>query len=135
MIDTHFTAPNPAAVGIDPDKLELLVQRVAQDVNDGVLPAAQMAIARHGKIAALRTFGAATDNALFNVFSSTKAITSAAGWLLIQDGKLSIDERVCDVVPQFGTHGKDVIKVEWLFTHTAGMVRTHSNNSSSSWPP
>ena len=120
MIDTHFTAPNPAAVGIDPDKLELLVQRVAQDVNDGVLPAAQMAIARHGKIAALRTFGAATDNALFNVFSSTKAITSAAGWLLIQDSKLSIDERVCDIVPQFGTHGKDVIKVEWLFTHTAG---------------
>ena len=120
MIDSHFRSPDPAAVGIDPAKLELLVQRVAQDVNEGVLPACQMAIARHGRVAAVHTFGAATDNALFNVFSSTKAITSAAGWLLIQDGKLSIDERVCDIVPEFGTNGKDVIKVEWLFTHTAG---------------
>ena len=120
MIDSHFRSPDPAAVGIDPAKLELLVQRVAQDVNEGVLPACQMAIARHGRVAAVHTFGAATDNALFNVFSSTKAITSAAGWLLIQDGKLSIDERVCDIIPEFGTNGKDVIKVEWLFTHTAG---------------
>ena len=120
MLDRHFIAPNPESVGIDPDKLEALSQRVAQEVNDGILPATQMAIARNGKLAALRTFGNATDNALFNVFSSTKAITSAAGWLLIQDGKLNIDELVADIVPEFGTHGKEGIKVEWLFTHTAG---------------
>jgi CubicO group peptidase (beta-lactamase class C family) len=57
---------------------------------------------------------------LFNVFSATKAITSAAGWLLIQENKLRMDERVSDIVPEFGTHGKDAIIVEQLFTHTAG---------------
>jgi CubicO group peptidase (beta-lactamase class C family) len=47
---------------------------------------------------------------LFCVFSCTKAITSAAAWLLIQDGALAVDELVASIVPEFGTHGKDVIR-------------------------
>ena len=62
----------------------------------------------------------ADDDSLYCIFSCTKAITSAAAWLLIQEGKLSVDERVADIVPEFGSHGKDVIHVEQLFTHTAG---------------
>ena len=62
----------------------------------------------------------ASDYTLYCIFSSTKAITSAAAWLLIQEGKLSVDERVADVIPEFGTHGKQEIRVEQLFTHTAG---------------
>ena len=38
----------------------------------------------------------------------------------MQEGKLRSDERVVDIIPEFGTHGKDVITVEQLFTHTAG---------------
>jgi len=94
--------------------------RARKEVDDGLLPACQVAIARHGKIAAIASFGSATDESLFNVFSSTKAITSAAGWLVMQDGKLKMDERVSDIVPEFGTNGKDKITVEQLFTHTAG---------------
>ena len=39
-------------------------------------------------------------------------ITSAAAWLLIQDDKLDTDERVVDIIPEFGTNGKDVVRVE-----------------------
>ncbi len=129
MPDAHFFAAAPEAVGVDPAKVDALFERAGKEVTEGLLPSVQIAVARRGKIAAMRTFGrvthegrsaAATNDTLYVVFSSTKAITSAAAWLLIQEGKLRLNERVADVIPEFATHGKDVIIVEQLFTHTAG---------------
>jgi len=129
MPAADFFAESPQSLGIDPQKIEVLFQRAEKEVRDGLLPSVQIAVARHGKIAGMRTFGrvthggretAATNDTLYVVFSSTKAITSAAAWLLIQEGKLAADERVADIIPEFGTHGKEVITVEQLFTHTAG---------------
>ena len=119
MIDDRQLA-SPEEVGLDPEKVAALSERVRKEVEEGLLPSCQYAIARKGKVAAFETFGNATNESLYNVFSSTKAITSAAGWLVIQDGKLDVNERVASIVPEFGTHGKDVITVEQLFTHTAG---------------
>ncbi len=129
MLDSRLIARAPEDVGIDPGKLDALLDRAQREIRDGLLPAVQIAIARNGRVAALRSYGSVqrggrrtpnTDDTLFCVFSCTKAITSAAAWLLIQEGKLSIDERVADIVPEFATHGKDVIRVEQLLTHTAG---------------
>ncbi len=129
MIDPGHRAESPESVGIDPDKLEALFERAAREVEEGLLPSAQIAVARHGRIAGMRSFGRverqgrpgpATDDTLYCIFSCTKALTSAAGWLLIQEGKLDLQERVADVVPEFGTHGKEVVTVEQLFLHTSG---------------
>jgi CubicO group peptidase (beta-lactamase class C family) len=129
MPDAHFFAESPDQVGIDPGKLQALFDRAEKEVRDGLLPSVQIAVARRGKIAAMQTFGrvthegraaAATNDTLYVVFSSTKAITSAAAWLLIETGKLRLDERVADIIPEFGTNGKDAVTVEQLFTHTAG---------------
>ena len=125
----HFFADSPAEVGIDPAKLDALFARAEREVRDGLLPSVQVAIACRGKIAGMRTVGrvthdgrpaAATNETLYVVFSATKAITSAAAWLLIQEGKLALDARVAELIPEFGTNGKDVVRVEQLFTHTAG---------------
>jgi CubicO group peptidase (beta-lactamase class C family) len=125
----HFFADSPAEVGIAPDKLDALFARAEREVRDGLLPSVQVAVARHGKIAGMRTFGRvthggraapATNETLYVVFSATKAITSAAAWLLVEEGKLALDARVADLVPEFGANGKDVVRVEQLFTHTAG---------------
>jgi CubicO group peptidase (beta-lactamase class C family) len=125
----HFFAETPSEVGIDPEKLDALFARAEREVREGHLPSVQVAVARRGKIAGMRTFGrvthegrpaAATNETLYVVFSATKAITSAAAWLLIQEAKLGLDERVADIVPEFAANGKDVIRVEQLFTHTAG---------------
>ena len=129
MPHQKFFAESPEAVGIDSDKLEALFERAEKEVREGLLPSCQIALARDGRIAGMRSFGTvrhegveaiATHETLYCIFSSTKAITSAAAWLLIQEGKLSVDEKVSDIVPEFGTHGKDAVTVEQLFTHTAG---------------
>ncbi|HVN88020.1 MAG TPA: serine hydrolase domain-containing protein [Candidatus Binatia bacterium] len=129
MLDQRFFAESPGEVGIDPAKLDELFTRAEREVRDGLLPSAQIAVARRGKIAGMRTFGRVThegrpadanNDTLYVVFSSTKGITSAAAWLLIQEGKLDPAERVADIIPEFGTNGKEIIRVEQLFTHTAG---------------
>lgn len=134
MPDSHFFAESPESVGIDSEKLEAVFERAEKEVREGILPSSQIAVARGGKIAGMRTVGRvtrqpepgrnvegpATDETLYAVFSCTKGFTSAAAWLLIQEGKLDPSEMVADIIPEFGTHGKDVITVEQLFIHTAG---------------
>ncbi len=110
----------PRDAGIDEDKLAALVARARQEVDEGLLPAAQVALAKDGRLVCFETFGAADNNSLFCIFSATKAITSAAAWLLIQEGKLDTSRKVIDVIPEFGSHGKDAVVIEQLFTHTAG---------------
>lgn len=121
--------PIPEAAGVDPAALDALLVRAAREVDEGHLPSAQIALARHGKLIAFHTFGTvthegvaapATNETRYCVFSCTKAITSAIAWMLIQDGTLSIDDRVADLVPEFADNGKSGVLVEHLFTHTAG---------------
>ncbi|HLC28191.1 MAG TPA: serine hydrolase, partial [Dehalococcoidia bacterium] len=80
-------------MGIDSENLEAVFARAKRDVDEGVLPSAQVAIARMGKLAGLRTFGSAvqggvekpaTDETLYSIFSSTKAIVAVAVWLLFE---------------------------------------------------
>ncbi len=129
MAPQEHPIETPEALGIDAEKLAELVARARREVDEGRLPSGQLAVARHGKLAALHTFGRvthegrpadATNQTLYVVFSCTKAIISAAAWLLLQEGKLGLDERVVDVVPEFGTNGKDAVRVEQLFLHTCG---------------
>src|SRR5581483_7965223 len=103
MPASKFFADGPAEVGLNPDKVQALMDRAERDVKEGILPACQLAIARGGKIAAMQTFGRAvqggaekpaTDDTLFVSMSATKALTSAALWLLIQEGKISPDDRI-----------------------------------------
>ena len=102
------------------EKVEALLQRAGKEVDDGWLPAAQLAIAREGEVVLQQSYGSAQDDSLICVFSATKAITSAAAWLLFQQGELSEEERVADIVPEFATKDKNHITVGQLFSHTAG---------------
>ena len=129
MPASRLFAESPESVGIDSKRLEVLFERAEREVREGLLPSCQIALARDGKIAAMRTFGAvahegrpaaASDRTLYVIFSATKAITSSAAWILIQEGKLSPDVRVAELIPEFGTHGKEEIRVEQLFPPTAG---------------
>src|SRR5262249_29391555 len=108
-----FFADRAAEVGLNPDKVQALMDRAERDVKEGALPACQVAIARNGKIAAMKTFGRAmqggaekpaTNETVFVAMSATKAITSSALWLLIQEGKISPADKIVKYVPEYGTN-------------------------------
>ncbi len=108
------------SAGLDAHKVAQLLQRVRQEVDEGLLPAAQVALARHGKVAVFESFGDAQADSLMPIFSATKAVTSAAAWLLMAEGLLHEDALVVDTIPEFASHGKETVTVQQLFTHTAG---------------
>src|SRR5207248_2152150 len=89
---------DPASVGFAATPLQHLDRLIRQHIEEGRYPGAQIALARHGKLALFRTYGdaktegqnrPATDSTLFLLFSQTKVLTSCAVWTLIQEGKLS----------------------------------------------
>lgn len=106
--------------GLVVDQVAKLLERAQKEVNEGLLPAAQIALAKDGELVFQASYGSAKDDSLTCIFSATKAITSAAAWLLMQEGKLSESEIVADIIPEFAANEKDQITVEQLFTHTAG---------------
>jgi len=119
MLNEKFLS-TAEAEGVDSKALEDLLVRARKEVDEGLLPSAQIALARNRKVVAFETFGDATNDSLYCIFSATKAITSAAAWLLIQEGKLDITQKVADLIPEFGANVKQDITIDQLFTHTAG---------------
>lgn len=129
MLRSESIAGRPEDVGIDSRRLEALFARAGRDVDEGVLPSAQVAVARHGRLAGVRTFGRATqggvdapatDATLYSVFSVTKAAIAVSVWQLLEAGKLNLAERVAEVIPEFGTNGKEVITIEQLLLLVGG---------------
>ena len=105
---------------LDEYKIETLVTRVGREISEGLLPAAQIAIGYDKQIVFSKNFGDTKPNSLFCIFSATKAITSAASWLLMQDEIISEHDLVTDYIPEFGKNGKSKITLSHLLTHTAG---------------
>jgi CubicO group peptidase (beta-lactamase class C family) len=128
-LETTRIAARPEDAGIDPEKLEALFERAQRDVDAGLIPSAQIAVARNGRIAGTRTIGSAvqggsdkpaTDDTLYCIYSCTKVVVASAVWLLLEEGLLRLDEKVADIIPEFGTNGKDVITVEQTMLHQGG---------------
>ncbi|MCP4436036.1 MAG: beta-lactamase family protein [Actinomycetia bacterium] len=104
---------------LDAEAVARLAQRSGLEVAEGHLPSAQVALAHNGSLVLDRTFGAPEDTR-YVMFSCTKAITASAVWLLLQEGQLTEDTLVADVVEGFGDNGKGATTVAHLLTHTAG---------------
>jgi CubicO group peptidase (beta-lactamase class C family) len=105
------------------DALERLWDRARREVDER-LPACQLAVAQHGELLGFRTFsrsGAETDDTRFLIWSCTKGVMAGVVWQLIGEGLLDPEARVVDYLPTFATNGKDVITVEQLLLHTAGI--------------
>lgn len=114
------TVVGPEAAGLDPDKVDALVARARREIDEGLLPSCQLAIARHGKLGVFETLGAGSNESRYVMFSATKAFVASGFWLLLQDGRITLDTKVADLIPEFATNGKDVITVEQVMLHTSG---------------
>ena len=61
MSEAQFYASGPAEAGLDPAKVEAMLERAQREVREGLLPSCQVAIARNGKIGAAAAFGEAVQ--------------------------------------------------------------------------
>ena len=117
---------SPAELGMDLSKLDLMCARIEADIAAGHHPGAQVALARHGKLALFRSFGearkgvGATDSSLWLLYSNTKVITAAGLWALAEEGLLRLTDPVAHHLPGFGAIGKGSITFIELLTHQAG---------------
>ncbi|HXY43244.1 MAG TPA: serine hydrolase domain-containing protein [Acidimicrobiales bacterium] len=107
-------------IGVDPKRLELFWARVQLEVDHGPLPSAQVAVARRGRLVAFETYGDATNGHRYILQSVGRNVVAAVTWKLLGEGVLELEEKVADVIPEFGTNGKDVVTVEQVLTHTGG---------------
>jgi CubicO group peptidase (beta-lactamase class C family) len=97
-----------------------LLEAAGKLVDDGSTPACQLAVARAGEVVCFETFGAATNDTRFCVFSATKPIVASAVWQLIGEGLLDPARPVAHYIPEFATNGKQIVTVEQVLLHTAG---------------
>lgn len=111
---------DPESVGVHPGRLAVLLQRVREDVEHGPLPSAQVAVAKDGKLVAFETYGDATPTTRYITQSAGRPLLAACVWKLMSDGLLDVDERVCDVISEFGANGKEAVTYRHVLTHTGG---------------
>lgn len=119
---------SPAEAGFDADglrRLDALMQRMVQEDR---LPAAGLCIGNRGRAIAPMAFGQAKPDSLFLVASLTKPVTVAAVMMLVERGRITLDDRVAEFVPKFAAAGKDGITIRHLMTHTSGLPDMPPNN-------
>ena len=61
------------------------------------------------------------DDAIFLIASITKPIVAMSAMILVENGEVRLDDRVSRYLPEFGTGGKNGIRVRHLLTHTSGL--------------
>ncbi|XP_056697780.1 uncharacterized protein [Spinacia oleracea] len=66
-------------------------------------------------------------DSLFPVFSVTKGITAGLLHWLVDNRKLSYDENIASVWPEFASNNKDAIKVHHVLNHTSGLHNALAN--------
>src|SRR3954454_14539294 len=103
---TSRAADRPAP---SPNKLDRIAEFFNREIAGGKLPGAVVLIQQHGKPVYLKCFGVRdvatrlpmTPDTIFAIRSMTKPITSVAAMMLIDAGKLSLDDPVAKFIPSF----------------------------------
>ena len=62
----------------------------------------------------------ATDTP-FCAFSAAKTIATTVVHMLVERGFFSLDDRVCEYLPTYTSHGKDRTTIRHVITHSAGV--------------
>jgi len=141
--------PLPASSSLLPEKLGRVGDYIRQEIAAGTIPGAVILIQQHGHPVYFESFGVRdlqsrrpmTADTIFRIYSMSKPITSVAAMMLVEDGKLALDDPVAKYIPAFANvkvgvekadeSGKPVlaleplerpITIEDLLRHTSGLT-------------
>ena len=113
-----------------PAKLEAIDAAIERAIAAGKAPGAVVRIENSGAVYQ-KSYGAKavepvslpmSDDTIFDGASLTKVIaTTPAIMLLVERGKLRLDDKVSRWIPGFEAHGKGAVTVRHLLTHTSGL--------------
>ncbi|MFF1305704.1 serine hydrolase domain-containing protein [Streptomyces sp. NPDC058307] len=136
---------DPGEVGLDAKALDRLDQHFAHYVDEGRIPGFLVSVARGGRVAHLGTHGRrdlasglpVEADTLWRIYSMTKPVTAVAALILVEEGRLSLDDPVAEYLPAFARPrvyvdgsgdslttrpAEGPILVRHLMTHTAGLT-------------
>jgi CubicO group peptidase (beta-lactamase class C family) len=99
----------PAGAHFNREKLAKIGEFFRNEVTTGKIPGAILLIQQHGKPVYHEFFGVQdvvsrqpmTDRTIFRLFSMTKAITSVAAMMLVDEGKLALEDPIAKYIPSF----------------------------------
>ena len=142
-------ATRPEAVGLSSERLERLRAGMQRYVDEGKVAGLVMLVSRNGRVVHHEAFGKAdveaarpmSKDTIFRIASQSKALTSVAAMMLVEEGRLGLGDPVSRYIPAFekttvavpppsgavaGTPvsavpAKRAITIRDLLTHTAGI--------------
>ncbi len=129
-MDRTLRYGGPEEAGMSPERIANVRRLCAGWVEQGIMPALQVLVARRGVIVlhdAWGRLGPEDDapplgvDAIFGIASITKPITATAVMCLVEAGLLSLNRPVQEYVPEFVGEGKEAVMVHHLLTHTSGL--------------
>jgi CubicO group peptidase (beta-lactamase class C family) len=99
----------PPGAHFNPQKLERVGDFLRDQIANGKIPGAILLIQQHGKPVYHEFLGVQdvvskapmTDQTIFRLFSMTKAITSVAAMMLVDEGKLKPEDPIAKYIPSF----------------------------------
>jgi serine-type D-Ala-D-Ala carboxypeptidase/endopeptidase len=117
------TEPSPTGMnesGVAPQQYDFsgvdrLLERAVPKIGGGVL-----LVIKDGRVIHRRAFGRSSDERVVPIASASKWLSAAVIMALVDEGKLSLDDRVSKYLPTF-TGDKAVITIRQLFSHTSGL--------------
>jgi CubicO group peptidase (beta-lactamase class C family) len=123
--------------GVGRASIERIWQAATHWYQAGMHPAIQLCLRHNGKVVLNRAIGhawgnsptdppdaemiAVTTDTPFCAYSAAKAITTTVVHMLVERGYFSLDDRVCDYLPTYTSHGKDRTTIRHVMTHSAGI--------------
>jgi CubicO group peptidase (beta-lactamase class C family) len=141
--------PGATTVSFSSAKLERVSDYMRNEVATGKIPGAIVLIQQHGHSVYDEKFGVRdvetgqpiTDDTIFRLYSMSKPVTSVAAMMLVEDGKLRLDDPLSKYIPAFadvkvGVEKRDdsgklalaleplqrPITIEDLLRHTSGLT-------------
>lgn len=121
----------PASSPFDVTRLQLIETLVDEAIAEQALPGAVVAVGTDERIVWQTSRGQRalqpavepmTLDTIFDLASLTKVVaTTTAVMMLIEDGRLRLNDRVATYVPGFEIHDKRNITLRHLMTHTSGL--------------
>ncbi|MEM7085507.1 MAG: serine hydrolase [Bacteroidota bacterium] len=117
-----------SVVAIKAQSLDTALDQLLNEKYAAGDPGAAALIAKNGKVIYRKAFGTANleldvpmkPEHVFELGSITKQFTSVAILMLMEQGKLSLEDDITKFIPDYPTHGKK-ISVHSLLNHTSGI--------------